>query len=152
MNKSILRVFAASLFLGLASAALADVSLLSFGITNRFINNATVTANMGNVVKVDGQDNAGLMLKMAGDQAGTGVITITFARSPDNSNWETTPRFTMTAAVNGVTPVVAYTNLNTATIGAAGYLKVISMANADASAICTNCSLYLVKKTIKHAP
>jgi hypothetical protein len=136
-----------------AASAMAEVGTISFGIGTRITNNVTMTAAgaIGAAVDIRGQDNCGLMLKMAGSEAGTGAVTVTLARSPDNVNWETTPRFTFIAALNGTTAVVAYTNLPAATIGAAGYLKVISIANADANATGTNASLTLVKKTIKAA-
>ena len=143
--------------IGLAAAiiavpAKAEVGTIDFGITNSIQKNSTITANLGNAVAVTGQDKAGLMLKFAGSVAGTGLVTVTIARSPNNVDWETTPQFTFIAAGTGTTPVVAYTNLDSSTIGSAGYLKVVSIVNADANLIGTNASLTLVKKTIKASP
>jgi hypothetical protein len=132
--------------------ARAEVGTIDFGITNSIANNYTTTVNLGNAVAITGQDRGGLMLSMTGSQAGTGLVTITFARSPDNVNWETTPRFTWAAALNGTTPVVACTNLDQTVVGAFGYLKVVSIVNADASCLGTAASLKLVKKTIKASP
>jgi hypothetical protein len=132
--------------------ASAEVGLKSFGITNSIAANATHTsaANVGVAVKIDNRDNAGLMLKFQGNAAATEAITVTFARSPDNSNWETTPRFTWAAALNGNTAVVAYTNLSTAVVGGAGYLKVISIQNGNGGTVhATNASLHLIDKKIE---
>jgi hypothetical protein len=82
----------------------------------------------------------------------TDAITITFARSVDGTTWETTPRFTWATALNGTTAVVTYTNLNSSLIGAAGYLKVISIQNASATVLGTNASLTVIKKTLKPSP
>lgn len=144
-----------SLFAILLAAAFtvqAEVGMVSFGITNTIGKDATTSVNLGSALSVTGQDNIGLMLKTAGSEAGTGLVTITFARSPDNVNWETSPRFTWVNSLNGVTPVVGYTNIPSSVIGAAGYIKVVSIVNADANVNGTNSALYLVKKTIKAAP
>jgi hypothetical protein len=132
--------------------AMAEVGTIDFSITNSIAANATTSVNLGNAVSVTGQDNAGLMLKVQGNAAGTGLITITFARSPNNTDWETSPKFTWVNSLNGTTAVVGYTNLSSTWIGAAGYLKVVSIVNADASCTGTNASLTLVKKTIKASP
>jgi hypothetical protein len=132
--------------------ARAEVGTISFGITNAIGANATTSANLGNAVKVDGQDNCSLMLKFQGDGSGTGAVTVTLARSPDNSNWETTPKWSFATALNNTTAVVFWTNMPAAQLGAAGYVKVTSIVNADATINGTNASLYLVKKTIKAAP
>jgi hypothetical protein len=90
-----------------------------------------------------------VVLKFQGDGAGTGAITVTFARSSDGTVWETTPRVAWVTALNGNTAVVAYTNLNAALLGSAPYIKVMSIANADASRAATNASLTLVKKNLR---
>ena len=136
----------------LAIPAMADVGTIDFGITNKVINNATTTVNLGSGVLIDKQDQCSFEFRYQGDQAGTGGLTITFARSSDNVNFETTPRFTWAPVLNGNTAVVAWTNFPSAMIGASGYIKVISIANADVNASATNCVLRLVKKTIKFAP
>ena len=138
--------------LALAVPAMGEVGMINFGITNSIANNATTSVNLGSVVSITGQENCGMMMKFQGSEAGTGLITVTFARSPDNSNWETSPRFTWINSLNGNTAVVGYTNFTATQIGAAGYLKVVSIANADANASATNASLYLCKKTVKAAP
>lgn len=150
LHKQLRRALAAGMAVAifLACAAWADVGSENLGTTNRIINNATTTASLGRVVKVDNHNEVGVMVKFEGTQAGTGAITLTFARSPDNTNWETTPRFTWATALNGTTPVVAYTNL-TALVGAAGYLKIVSVQNADASASATNFSVTVVKKRLR---
>jgi hypothetical protein len=132
--------------------AMADVGTENVGITNSIVNNATTSANVGRAIKIDKQDNVGLLFKFQGTAAGTDAITITFARSVDGTTWETTPRFTWATALNGTTAVVTYTNLNSSLIGAAGYLKVISIQNASATVLGTNASLTVIKKTLKPSP
>jgi hypothetical protein len=142
-----------SAVLALALSAQAEVGMINFGITNAIGVNATTSVNLGNAVKIDNQDNCGIMLKFQGNAAGTEQILVTLKRSPDNVNWETLPTITgISAVLNGTTAVVAYTNLPAAVVGAAGYLKVSSIVNASATAGATNASLYLVKKTVKAAP
>jgi hypothetical protein len=151
MKKTVAGLIAVAV-LALAWPAIAEVGTIDFSVTNKATANNTTTGNVGNSVAVTSQDRAGLMLKMQGDGSGTGNVTLTFARSADNSNWETTPRFTWTAALNNTTAVVACTNLDNTIVGAFGYLKVISIANADGSVNATNFSLTLTKKTIKPSP
>ena len=136
----------------LAMPAMAEQGYTSFGCTNTVRSNMTVTVNLGNGLKIDNQDNAGIMVRAQGDAAGTGTITVTWARSHDNSNFETTPRFTTLLALNGNTAVLFYTNWSTAVVGAAGYIKPVSIANADTGANATNFTIWLVKKTVKPAP
>lgn len=120
----------------------------SFGVTNSIAKGATTSENMGSAVKVDDAESVSCTISTIGSEAGTGNITVTFARSQDNSVWETTPQFTWICALNGRTAVVAYTNLTTL-VGAAKYVKVISVANADANAAATNFVVKLDKKFFK---
>jgi hypothetical protein len=135
----------------MALPAVAEVGTIDFAITNKIGLSATTSTNLGNAVPVQAQDNCSLVLKFAGSDAGTGAVTVTLARSADNVNWETTPRWSFAAAFNGLTPVVFWTNMPASQLGAAGYVKVVSIVNAD-TINGTNASLTLVKKTIKASP
>jgi len=53
--------------------------------------------------------------------------------------------------MNGTTAVVGYTNLNSDVLGAANAVKILQVANTN-SANLTNCSIQLLKKTVKAAP
>ena len=148
--KNIFRLTVAVALLALAPMAVqADVGTLDFAVTNKMQANATTSVNMGNAVYIGAQDACGIEVKIQGDAAGTGVQTLTFARSVDNTTFETTPRFTMTTALNGTTAVVCYTNIPNTVIGAAGWLKCVTYQNADAVANATNVTIRLIKKTIK---
>lgn len=131
--------------------ATADIGTKSFGITNTIAANATHTsaANVGGVVKVDNRDNVGLEFKFAGAGAGTDNITVILKRSVDGVTFETHPRFTWIVAQTTTTPVVAYTNLSTAVIGAAGYLAIHSIQNGSATIDMTNASLKVIEKSIR---
>jgi hypothetical protein len=136
----------------LAMPALADVGVIDMGVTNKFTANYTTTANMGNSVKLTKNDTVGVQVAVQGDAAGTGAITATFARSLDGTTWETAPRFTMACALNGTTAVVQYTNFPNTIIGPVGYIKLISVQNADATANATNASIKIITKTLKPSP
>jgi hypothetical protein len=133
--------------------ARADQGIQDFAITNVVRSNTTVTVNLGSGLKISEQDQCGIMLMGQGDAAGSsGVLTLTFARSVDGTNWETHPKFTVLSAVNGTTAILEYTNLSSAVIGAAGWIKPVSVQSADTSANLTNVFLYLSKKNTKRAP
>lgn len=132
----------------MALPAAGGVGTVNPGITNSIINNATTTVNVGTAVKVNDYDNVGVEFMFQGDRAGTGGLTVTFARSVDNVSWETTPRFAWAPALNGNTAVVAYTNFPSSIIGGAGWIKVVSIANADVSATATNARLRVILKKI----
>lgn len=74
--------------------------------------------------------------------AGTTANTVTLQQSVDKSNWQTLTAFTVTPAGTASVPVV--TNL---TIGAAPYIRVYSIANANGNTgFITN---YTVKAFVK---
>lgn len=140
-------------FLCLTMNVMADATYQDFGITNRVMANGTTSVNLGSGLKIDNQDNASAMFLFQGDAAGTGAMTITWARSHDGTNYETTPRFVTATALNGNTAVIFFTNLIPIThIGASIFIKPVSIANADVTANATNCSLLLLKKNPKRAP
>jgi len=133
--------------------AFAEVGITDLGVTNKFTANYTTVANVSsNSVYLPKTTDVGLELQIQGDAAGTGLITMTFARSYDGIAWETTPRFTWQVPLNGTTAVVGVTNIAASTIQSAAYLKCVSIANADATANATNCVLRVVRKTIKPSP
>jgi len=151
-------ILASALALLAASLAIpvkADIgSPTSFGCTNAVSSNATFTSavNVGTSIKIAQQDNVAVCVAFQGTGSDTSDITYTFARSVDDSNWETVPKFTWIVPLNNTTAVVAITNLGTATIGAAGYLKVLSIQNAATGVSATNHSVKILKKTIKASP
>jgi hypothetical protein len=134
--------------LALALPARAEIGTETIGITNSLGAAYTTTANLGSAVKVANQDNIGLLFKFQGSTTGTSNIVITVARSVDGTTFETSPPITWTVPANGTTAVVAYTNLGTANIGAAGYIKVTSIQNLNITTATTNCSLTVIKKNI----
>ena len=123
-------------------------------ITNKIAPGTTLTAAgvLGNGVRISKTDAAALELKMQGDAAETLGVTFTFARSADGTTYETTPRFTWVATLNGTTAVVAYTNLSNAVIGPAAYLKCVSIVSAATNANATNVTLRVLTKTLKPSP
>jgi hypothetical protein len=125
-----------------------------FGITNSIAAATTNTSaqTIGNALPVSKFDSVGLVFNAQGSASGSSNITITFARSLDGTNYETTPQLTWTVAANGTTQVIAYTNLSNTYLGPAAYLKVVSIANANATANMTNASLTLGTKSIKPSP
>lgn len=154
MKRLIAMIGTGALAMVLLTPARAEVGSIDFGINPTVTNNVTSTSAtaVGTAVAVTGQDACGLLFMTQGNAAGTGLVTITFQRSPDNVNWETSPKFTWINALNGTTAVVGYTNLPNTVVGAAGYIRVYSIQNADASASGTNSVLNIVKKTIKASP
>lgn len=78
-------------------------------------------------------------------------IVVTFARSADGVNFETTPRWTWTIPLNATTAVVGYTNLTDTSFGSAAYLRVVSVQNTGNNSV-TNFYIETVKKTIKASP
>ena len=131
--------------------AKADVGTQSIISSATFTNDTTRTTGFTDV-KIDKQDNIGVLLSFQGNGSGSDEITVTFARSGDGTTFETTPRFTWAIPANGTTAVVAYTNLSSAVIGSAGYLRVISVQNASTNRNMTNSSITIIKKTVKPSP
>ena len=116
------------------------------------ISNTSITANLGNAVKIAKTDNVGIMMACQGNASGTGVVTITWARSADGITYETTPRFTTLCVLNNTTAVASYTNISASVIGPSQFIKLVSIANADATASGTNASIKVFVKTLKPSP
>lgn len=127
----------------------ADIGTQSAGITNTIAAATTNTAPVANIIKIDNQDTCGLQFRIQGDASGTGAVTLKLARSVDGTTFETAPQITLATALNGTTAVVVYTNISTTFLGAAGYLKVVYIANADATANATNVLLTVIKKNTR---
>ena len=124
----------------------AEVGTINFLSAGTITNSTTRTTGFSDV-KIEDQEVVAIQMEFQGSQAGTGLITCTMARSKDGITFETTPRFTAIAALNGNTAVVAFTNL-TALTGGAHSLRLVSVQNADASASATNCTISIVKKRV----
>ncbi len=101
-------------------------------LTNTLNNTTTVTANLGNAISLNAVESLGFAYTWQGSVAGnTNNITFTFARSIDNTNWETTPKLTWVIPMNGATTNTAYTNWGSAYIGPAAWIKILSAQNGD---------------------
>lgn len=137
----------------LTPAAWADVGTIDMGISTTITNKTTnVTATVtGTAVSIDNKDNAGLVFRGQGTGAGTETCTFTFARSADNSDFETQDKFTWAVVQNGSTEVIAYTNLPPSLVSSVGYLKCVRAAFTGASTTenLTNCYLKVVKKRLQ---
>jgi len=140
-------IIIAAILAASVATALADAGTQDFGITNQIVAAGTESSNVGSAINVSKQVDGGLGLvaRVQGSSAGTSNITVTLARSPDGTVWETTPRFTWIFPLNGTTEVVAYTNLASGLLGAAHSVKIISVANAD-DTIVTNAYIKAVLK------
>lgn len=102
--------------------------------TSAYPTNAIINAPQGKDVAIQ------FVSALSG--AGTTANTVTIQESVDRENWMTLMAFTATPA--GTTPVTVVTNLS---IGAAPYLRVYSIANANANTgYITN---YTVKVNVK---
>lgn len=130
--------------------AFADVAVEAMLSAGTVTNETTRTTGF-TAVEIPKVNNVGLALRFTGAGAATDNLTLTFARSVDGSNYETTPRFTWRVALNGTTAVVGYTNLVESTIGAARYLKLVSIQN-EGTNNATNVYVEVIKKTIKASP
>jgi len=147
---AICTLFFALLALALHSSRAADASRISFGCTNSIAVSTTITANMGNAIPLGDHTSVGLEVHFAGSEAGTTGVIYSFARAntdtPVAADWETVPLLTAGFAQNGIVAVVGYTNLPVAAIGAARWIKLVSVQNQDADAVLTNHAAYVVLK------
>lgn len=127
-----------------ANAQLGNANtVVSSGVRESFAaitNNTSCT--LTNVIGTSGATSACFAFKGELSGAGTTANTITIQQSVDRVNWATLTAFPVTPA--GATAVTVVTNLN---IGAIPYLRVSSIANANANTgYITN---YTVKVFIK---
>lgn len=149
MKKFSATLAAAALFL--AANALADVGVVNVGATNKIGLSATTSANLGGAVNVGKSSSVGVYMAFAGSDAGTGQVLYTWVRSYDGVTYETSPGFKTSAAFNGLTPVVVYTNIASSSLEGVKFIKLSSIANADAING-TNASVKVAIKTIKPSP
>jgi hypothetical protein len=106
------------------------------------ITNNTIAYPTNAIVEAPTQKDAAIAFTSELSGAGTTANTVVIQESVDRSNWETILTFTATPA--GTTPVTVVTNLP---IGALPYLRVYSIANANANTgYITN---YTVKVRVK---
>lgn len=104
---------------------------------------AASTLTCTNVIPLTKYDEVALQFTgvMNTNLSGVGTITLTFQQSLDKSNWFTFATWAFQS--NAQTPVTVTTNIN---VGAIGYVKLLSIANA-----CTNaCDLGVT--SLKWAP
>ncbi len=78
--------------------------------------------------------------KLAG--SGTDATVLSYSKSVDGTNWETTPSIVITNTNTGTTPVRTVTNIN---MGAAGYLRLSSIINNDGGDVLTVTNVFARK-------
>lgn len=113
-----------------AAAQVSTIDFLSSGTIYSNVSKATGFTD----VKIDKHKEVGLQFKFQGDRATTGTMTFTLARSMDGTTFETTPRMIYAVAANGNTVVTLCTNLTSTWVGPYKYIRMVSVANADANA------------------
>jgi hypothetical protein len=88
------------------------------------------TSNINSVVTITKYQDVAIQLTILPGSAATtnGNITASFAKSADGTTYETTASSTIVAAANGT---AAVTKVGTISAGAAGYLKLTTLANAS---------------------
>ena len=149
MKKLFKSLLACVAMLALAIPAQAAVSVVDVGMTNTIVANATTTDNLGNAVLVDNHDRAAFVFKFQGAATNqTGNLTVKISRSSDGTTYETIG-FSSTVAANGTNAVVGFVDIPTTSMSSAKYLKVLSIANANADLTVTNCSLQVILKKVK---
>ena len=124
----------------------AETGAVNMLTSGNITNNTTRTTGFTDV-KVDNNEIASLQLAFQGTTTSTGAVKVVIARSMDGTNFETTPRQTIGFALNSTTAVIGFTNLTQ--LGAAHTLRLISAQNDDSAASATNCTISVVKKTVK---
>lgn len=106
------------------------------------ITNNTTAYPTNAIIDCSGKKDVAIAFVSSLSGAGTTANTVTIQQSVDRSNWQTLTAFTATPA--GTTAVTVVTNL---TVGAVPYLRIYSIANANANTgFITN---YTVKASAK---
>lgn len=123
-----------------ASAQQYEVNTL--GCTNNVPNNSTTTADLGSAIGVTKSGEVGLQVAFGLTGAGTTACNFKFATSLDGTTYDV-GKHTITLVPAGTATV--NTNL-TVDVGAAGYLKLISITAANNSAAMTNIVVKYSKK------
>ena len=121
-------------------------------LTNVLHTAATTTAMMGPTNTVTKWEEVALALGVTGMESGTtSNVVVKIVRGLDGTTWETTPQITWTFPLNGVTAVVAVTNLDRTVLGSYGYWKVGSMATTSLADV-TNVWLRIGTKPVRMGP
>lgn len=139
----------AALSLLLTSSARAETGLVSFGLTNSIAATATNTTapSIGTAVKIDNQEQVGIYFSGKLTGAGNSAQTFIIARSYDGVIPESAAFWTNSVTMNGTTAVTKYWQVPVTDVGAAPYLMVTSVGNANAT-IGTNHTFGVIKKKI----
>lgn len=127
---------------------LASVSLTAFGQfyqlstnltqTNLVAASSTQTSTLTNTLDVRRFRTIGIAAIWSGSTTATNQVTWTFLGSPDGTNWEVYPRWSLVATNYGTNRVTAATNVS---VLDAGYVKPYQVINSS-SAILTNVSVF----------
>jgi hypothetical protein len=128
--------------LGLASLASAQ-QYAPATLISSYIVGASQTSNCtpALVIPMQRYNEIGLQFKVQLAGTGTDAVTYTFAKSVDGVNYDTTG-MTVSFAHTGATAKYYTTNL---TVGACGYLKLVSIQNGDTGDVQTNTVKYVFK-------
>ena len=88
------------------------------------------TSNVNAVITCTKYEDVTVQVTLSGTTAATtnGNITVSFAHGVDGTLYETTAQTTVVVAANGATAVSKVANI---TVGATGYLKLTTIANAS---------------------
>lgn len=115
----------------------------NFFIAPTITGSAAATYSGTNIINVERYANVGWEFTFAGSAANTNTITITFIRTADGTNYETSPLYTWTVTAQGTNIVRALTNLPAAP---ALYWKPYQITNSMATDV-TNATLYGLKRS-----
>jgi hypothetical protein len=107
--------------------------------TNSIGTNATVTNNV--TITATKSSDVGLAITARGASGATNTVTASFSRSLDGTNWATF--ITLPVTMSGTNLVTAVTNVS---VGAVGFLRLNTVANADVAATATNVSVRVSRK------
>ena len=112
-------------------------------ITNSITASATYTYVGTNMVDVSRYQNVGWEFSFLGSADATNDITITFKRSPDGTNYETSPLYSWVISSQGTNAVLALTNFPAAP---AFMWKPYQITSAATNSL-TNAFLYGLKRS-----
>ncbi|MHC1762917.1 MAG: hypothetical protein AB9869_01240 [Verrucomicrobiia bacterium] len=126
----------------------ASVNTDTVSITNTVAAETTATTGMGSAVNVQNAEHVTVFLSFKAANAGTSNVVLTLARSPTGVTWETTPQIPLTVAANGTNTVNFMTNITKEVIGACGYIKAVSLQNAQTNAL-SSIVLQILQKRIR---
>lgn len=126
----------------------ADVSQINFVTAGTLTNNTTRTNFTTQVIKIDQQTQAALVINMQGDGSATDNVVVTLSRGADGTTFETTPPTTLkfTNALANTSKVVGWHQIPKEVIGSAYALRIVSVVNAATSVSATNVTIGIVKK------